>query len=498
MAGMVYLVGAGTGAEDLITQKALRLIKEADVIVYDRLINENLLSYCKSSCELINVGKAASKHMLPQDKINQLLFDKALEKEVVVRLKGGDPFIFGRGSEEGIFLKKRQVYFEVVPGISSLSGVTSYSGIPITHRGVSNEIHVFTGHEKGESDRLSIDFNVVSKLKGTLVFYMGLSNIKRISEGLINGGMDEKTPIALISTGTYGDQKTVTDTLKNIQNSLEGIKSPALIVVGQVVNLRESLNWFESKPMFGRKILITRHKDKNFVLKDKLEQQGARVHCIDTIDFKPIEDKTKLFKVFDNISNYDYLVFNSAKGVEYFTQEFMLYKKDIRGLGKLKIISMGEITKNKIEKYYLNAELVYDGSSSLGFIDLLKNTVKKEEKILIIVSDISEKTKYKDLEKYCNKVDVVDAYSTAMLEISPRELHKVCDADIITFHSPSAIKSFFKFLEESSVDIDLTKKIFVTVGTTTKLELTNRNIKNIKVANPHNDEGMLNTILALL
>lgn len=498
MAGIVYLVGAGTGAEDLITQKALRLIKEADVIVYDRLINENLLSYCKNSCELINVGKAASNHMLPQDNINQLLFDKALEKEVVVRLKGGDPFIFGRGSEEGIFLKERKIYFEVVPGISSLSGVTSYAGIPITHRGVSKEIHVFTGHEKGESDRLSIDFNIVSKLKGTLIFYMGLSNVKRISEGLINGGMDEKTPIALISTGTYGDQKTVTDTLKNIQNSLEGVKSPALIVVGQVVNLRESLNWFESKPMFGRKILITRHKDKNFVLKDKLEQQGARVHCIDTIDFKPIEDKTKLFKVFDNISNYDYLVFNSAKGVEYFTQEFMLYKKDIRGLGKLKIISMGEITKNKIEEYYLNAELVYDGSSSLGFIDLLKNTVKKEEKILIIVSDISEKTKYEDLEKHCNKVDVVDAYSTVILEISPRELHKVYDADIITFHSPSAIKSFFKFLEEINEDIDLTKKIFVTVGTTTKLELTNRNIKNIKVANPHNDEGMLNTILALL
>ena len=273
--------------------------------------------------------------------------------------------------------------------------------------------------KKGRAMELTIDFNIVSKLKGTLIFYMGLSNVKRISEGLIKGGMDENTPIALISKGTYGDQKTVTDTLKNIQNSLEGIKSPALIVVGQVVNLRESLNWFESKPMFGKKILITRHKDKNFVLKDKLEQKGARVHCIDTIDFKPIEDKTKLIKVFDNIDNYDYLVFNSAKGVEYFIKEFMLCKKDIRGLGNLKIVAMGEITKNKIEEYYLNAELVYDGSSSLGFIELLKNTVKKEEKILIITSDISEKRKYEDLEMHCAKVEVVDAYSTVMLEISP-------------------------------------------------------------------------------
>lgn len=498
MAGMVYLVGAGTGAEDLITQKALRLIKEADVIVYDRLINENLLSYCKSSCELINVGKAANNHILPQDEINQLLFDKALEKEVVVRLKGGDPFIFGRGSEEGIFLKERQVYFEVVPGISSLSGVTSYAGIPITHRGVSNEIHVFTGHEKGASDELSIDFNIVSKLKGTLVFYMGLSNVKRISEGLIKGGMDENTPIALISTGTYGNQKTVTNTLKNIQQSLEGIKSPTLIVVGQVVNLRENLNWFESKPMFGKRILITRHKDKNFVLKDKLEQKGARVHCIETIDFKPIEDKTKLIKVFDNIGNYDYLVFNSAKGVEYFIKEFILCKKDIRGLRNLKIVAMGEITKNKIEEFYLNAELVYDGSSSAGFIKFLKNNVKKEEKILIIVSNISEKGKYEDLQIHCAGVEVLDAYSTVTLKISPSQIHKVEESDIITFHSPSAVKSFFTFLEESRADIDLEKKTFVTVGTTTEIELKNRNIKNIKIANPHNDEGMLNTILKLL
>lgn len=498
MVGTVYLVGAGTGAEDLITQKALKLIKEADVLVYDRLVNENLLRYCKSSCELINVGKAANNHILPQDEINQLLFDKATKKEVVVRLKGGDPFIFGRGSEEGIFLKQRQVYFEVVPGISSLSGVTSYAGIPITHRGVSNEVHVFTGHEKGDKEELTLDFNIVSKLKGTLIFYMGLSNVKRISEGLIVGGMDENTPIALISNGTYGDQKTVTNTLKNIQYSLEGIKSPALIVVGQVVNLRESLKWFESKPLFGKKILITRHKDKNFVLKDKLEQKGARVNCIDTIDFNPIYDKTKLINVFDNIDSYDYLVFNSAKGVEYFIKEFILCKKDIRELGNLKIVAMGEITKNKIEEYYLNAEFVYDGSSSIGFIECLKNKVKKEEKILIITSDISEKKKYEKLEMYCAGVDVVDAYRTVMLKIDPIQISKVEDSDIITFHSPSAVKSFFRFVEESNDHIDLEKKHFVTVGTTTELALKNKNINNIKIAYPHNDEGMLNTILELL
>lgn len=498
MLGMVYLVGAGTGAEELITQKALRLIKEADVIVFDRLINENLLSYCKDSCELINVGKAANNHILPQEKINQLLFDKAVEGHLVVRLKGGDPFIFGRGGEEGIFLKERHIYFEVVPGVSSLSGVTSYSGIPITHRGISNEIHVFTGHEKGESEELNIDFDVVSKLKGTLIFYMGLSNVEKISTSLINGGMSENTPIALISNGTYGDQKTVTNTLKNIMQDLDSIKSPALIVVGEVIKLRESLNWFESKAMFGKKILITRHKDKNFVLKDKLEQKGARVHSINTIDFKPLEDKTKLLNVFDNIAKYDYLVFNSAKGVEYFIKEFILCKKDLRALGKLKIVAMGEITKDKIEEFYLMAELVYDGSASSGYIELLKSKVRKEEKILIITSDISEKGKYEELEGYCAGVEVVDAYSTIAVEISNSQLHKVEDADIITFHSPSAVKSFFAFLEESKSPINLDEKIFVTVGTTTELQLKKRNIKNIEIAYPHNDEGVLSTILKIL
>lgn len=497
MLGTVYLVGAGTGAEDLITQKAFRLIKQADVIVYDRLINENLLGYSKNSCELINVGKAANNHILPQEKINQLLFDKAVEGNLVVRLKGGDPFIYGRGSEEGIFLSERQVYFEVVPGISSLSGVTSYAGIPITHRGVSNEIHVFTGHDKGEVEELNIDFNIVSKLKGTLVFYMGLSNVNRISDGLINGGMSENTPIALISKGTYGDQKTVTSTLKNIGLELETIVSPALIVVGEVVKLREDLNWFESKPMFGKKILITRHKDKNFSLKAKLEQNGARVHCIDTIDFKPLEDKTKLIKAFDNIDDYNYLVFNSAKGVEYFIKEFILYKKDLRALGKLKIVAMGEITKDKIEEFYLEAELVYDGSTSSGYIELIENNIKKDDKLLIITSDISEKRKYEDLKKYCSQVDVVDAYSTVTLEISLSQIYKVEDADIITFHSPSAVKSFFAFLEESKVNINLDEKIFVTVGSTTMLQLKERNIKNIEIATPHNDEGVLKTILKL-
>ena len=495
MLGKVYLVGAGTGAEDLITQKALRLIKGADVIVYDRLINENLLGYSKNLCELINVGKAANNHILPQEKINQLLVDKAVEGNLVVRLKGGDPFIYGRGSEEGLFLKERNIYFEVVPGISSLSGVTSYAGIPITHRGVSNEIHVFTGHDKGETEELNLDFNIVSKLKGTLIFYMGLSNVKKISEGLINGGMSENTPIALISKGTYGDQKTVAKTLKDITLYIDKVVSPALIVVGQVVNLRENLSWFESKPMFGKRILITRHKNKNFSLKDKLEQEGSRVHCIDTIDFKPLEDKTKLISVFDNIEGYDYLVFNSAKGVEYFIKEFILYKKDLRALGKLKLVAMGEITKNKIEEFYLKAELVYDGSTSSGYIELLKNNVKKDDKILIITSDISEKGKYEKLRKYCIKVDVVDAYSTVTLEISPSQINKVEDSDIITFHSPSAVKSFFSFIEKQKANINFDEKIFVTVGTTTELELKKRNIKNIRIATPHNDEGVLATIL---
>lgn len=495
MMGKVYLVGAGTGDEELITLKAMKLIKIADVIIFDRLINENLLNYAREECELINVGKASNNHTLPQDKINELLAIKAKEGNLVVRLKGGDPFVYGRGGEEGIFLKDKDVYFEVVPGISSLSAVTSYAGIPITHRGVSNEVHVFTGHEKDDKDNLNIDFSIISKLKGTLIFYMGLSNVKMISEELIKGGMDKNTPMALISKGTYGDQKTAIGTLENICERLAGIESPALIVVGEVIRLREKLNWFENKPLHGSKILITRHKDKNRSLRGKLEEKGARVYLINTIDFEEIEDKTLLKNTFDNISKYNYLVFNSANGVDYFIKEFIKYRKDLRLLGNIKLIAMGEVTKNKIEEFYLSAEIVYDGSSSAGFIELLQNKISKDEKLIIVTSDISDKEKYKELNNSCKEVNVLDAYKTVSLNIPDAEIIKISQADIITFHSPSAVRSFFEFLDKNENNVNMENKTFVVVGTTTKFELEKRNIKNIHVANIHNDEGVIETIL---
>ncbi|HEY5563773.1 MAG TPA: uroporphyrinogen-III C-methyltransferase [Clostridiaceae bacterium] len=492
MDGRVYLVGAGTGDEELITLKALRLIKEADVIVFDRLINENLLCYSNESCELINVGKASNNHTLPQEKINQLLYDKAIAGNIVVRLKGGDPFVFGRGGEEGIFLKEREIYFEVVPGISSLSGVTAYAGIPITHRGVSNEFHVFTGHEKGEAN---IDFNIISKLKGTLIFYMGLANIKMIARGLIQGGMSEHTPIAVISKGTYGDQRTVISDLTSIGENIEGIVSPALIVVGETISLRDQLNWFEELPLFGKTILVTRHKEKNGSLRSKLEQIGARVHSINTIDFKPMEAGSELYQVFDNISNFNYLVFNSANGVKYFIEGFIKYKKDIRGLGALKLVAIGEVTKNKIEEYYLSVNIVFDGASSEEYINLLKRKLKPEDEVGIVTSDISSKEKYEGLKSYCRKLKVIDAYRTIALKIPIEESYKVANSDIITFHSPSAVKSFFKYLESNKLNINLEGKVFIAVGTTTAQELKKRSLKNIRIAITPKDEGVINAIL---
>lgn len=494
MNGKVYLVGAGTGDEELLTLKALRLIKEADVVVHDRLINLNLLGYAKNNCELINVGKASNNHTMPQVEINNLLFEKAIEGKFVVRLKGGDPYIYGRGGEEGVFLHEKGIEIQVVPGISSLAAVTCYAGIPITYRGVSNSIHVFTGHEK-EDNNLSLDFEVISKLKGTFVFYMGLNNLNLITEGLINGGMKVATPIALISNGTYGNQKSIIGTLKDIDKKAHLAKSPSLIVVGEVINLRESLNWFENKPLFGKNVLITRYKEKNNSLRRKLEDQGAMVYSIDTIDFKPIEDKSELHNVFETLSEFTHLAFNSVVGAEYFIKEFLAYKKDIRLLGNIKISAMGNVTKAKIEEFYLKISAVYDGSSSIGYLDLLKKDLTSVDKVLIVTSNISEKEKYDELKSYCREVKVLETYNTIQVEIEKEELSKIENSEIITFHSPSAVKSFFNFLNKNNFEIDLNKKIFVTIGKTTEEELARNGAKNIVVANLHNDEGVLNSII---
>ena len=275
--GKVYLVGAGPGDAGLITVNGMNAIKKADVIVYDRLANPKLLKYNQKSAKLVYVGKASKEHTMKQEDISQLLVDEALAGKTVVRLKGGDPYVFGRGGEEGQLLYQNNVDFEIIPGITSGIGGLAYAGIPITHRDHASSLHLITGHLKSEEDELNYD--ALAKLDGTLVFYMGVANLKNIAKGLCDSGKDPKTPVALISWATHPSQKTITTTLDEIINDrfTDEVRPPSLIAVGTVINLKKELDFFESKPLHSKRVIVTRARNQASSLVEALEDLGAMV-----------------------------------------------------------------------------------------------------------------------------------------------------------------------------------------------------------------------------
>ena len=297
MKGKVYLVGAGPGDYKLLTLKGLECIKKADVIVYDRLANKNYLKEAKENCEFIYVGKASSNHTLPQDDINRVIADKAKEGKIVTRLKGGDPYVFGRGGEEGELLKEEGIEFEVVPGITSAIGGLCYAGIPITHRDYASSFHVITGHLRDDDkENPEINWNALANTNGTLVFLMGVANLQKISSNLIKEGKSKDTPVALISWATRSNQRVITSTLENVYETAvrENVKPPTLIAVGDVVELRDKLNFFESKPLFGKNVIVTRSRTQSSSLVSKISDLGGNPIEVPTIKIKKIENNIAL------------------------------------------------------------------------------------------------------------------------------------------------------------------------------------------------------------
>ena len=318
--GKVYLIGAGPGDVKLITVKGLECIQKADVIVYDRLANPRLLSYRKPEAKLIYVGKSPDRHTLTQDEINCVLVEEGLKGNVVARLKGGDPYVFGRGGEEGEELRKAGVAFEEVPGITSAISVPAYAGIPITHRDFTSTFTVITGHEEPGKETSNINWPRLAQDPGTLVFLMGVGNLPQIVEKLVTNGKDAQTPIALIRWGTRPEQQVVTGNLANIVDIVNkaGLKSPAIIIIGQVVTLRDTLRWFEDQPLFGKRILVTRSREQASVLSEKLERLGAEAWEYPTIKIQEPEDLTSLDQAVANAGAYDWIIFTSVNGVKAF------------------------------------------------------------------------------------------------------------------------------------------------------------------------------------
>lgn len=497
MEGRVYILGAGSGDEGLITVKAAECIKAADVIVYDSLINNKFLSYAKQGTEKIDAGKRANRHTLPQVQINELLAEKAKEGKVVVRLKGGDPFIFGRGGEEALYLLEQGVIFEIIPGVSAINAVTSYAGIPITHRNISSSFHVITGHENPSKREASIDYSVIAKLKGTLVFFMGLSNLNNICSNLIKYGKNKNTPAAVISNGTLKSQKTIVGTLENIDSISVGIEAPALIVIGEVVSLREKLRWFDNRTNFGKKVLVTRSKEQAEKFSKKINKTGLEAIELPMIEIHDNLNTKLASQMYDNIEEYNWIVFTSKNAVNIFIKGLMQYKGDIRRLSRARICTVGAATKKALEKYYLRAEFTPpEFKAEQLALDLIEK-VKCGERVLVPASNLAGDIIESTLEQIGAKVEVIPIYDVNMVIYEQEKfLENLNNVDIITFTSPSCVNAFMKNIEVNEVPlVYFENKEIICIGPVTAKALKAYGIINFKYPEKYTEEGLMEILL---
>jgi uroporphyrinogen III methyltransferase/synthase len=358
--GRVYLVGAGPGSLDLVTLRAQALVRSADVVVYDYLCNPAMLEWARAGAEIIYAGKSASAHTLTQEEINALLVDRARQGWNVVRLKGGDPYVFGRGGEEAQVLARAGVAFEVVPGVSSAIAAPAYAGIPVTHRGIASTVTFVTGHEDPTKPESSLDWPQLARLRGTKVFLMGVERLREITQRLITEGADAATPTALVRWGTTGRQESLEGTLATIADLAEkrGFAAPAITVVGDVVALRRELNWFEALPLHGKRIVVTRTRRQAGQLSARLARLGADVLEIPTIRVGPVElgegERAKLGAMSEH---FDWIVFTSANGVTEFFNAFDRLRLDIRGLGPVRFAAVGPATAQAVRAWHLQVDL---------------------------------------------------------------------------------------------------------------------------------------------
>lgn len=339
----VYLIGAGPGDPGLLTIKGKDILEKADVVVYDYLANDTLLGYARPDAERIYVGKVAGNHALPQDGINKLIIEKAKEGKIVARLKGGDPYIFGRGGEEAEELLDAGVPFEEVPGISSTIAGPAYAGIPLTHRSFSSSVTLITGHENPDKPGSVHNWKALAASANTLVFVMGMKNLPDIARNLIEAGLSPDTPAALVHWGTTAKHRSLAATLGTLHEEgvRQGFTNPSVIIVGKVVTLRDRLNWFEQKPLLGRSVVVTRAREQASGLAAQLADLGAEVIQFPTIDIKPLEDYSSVDAAVRNLGAYDWLIFTSANGVKCFWERLEAQGLDARALYGLQVAAIG-------------------------------------------------------------------------------------------------------------------------------------------------------------
>ena len=446
--GICYLVGAGPGDPGLVTVKGKKCIERADVLVYDALSSEVFLSWVKEGCELIFAGKRAKDHAIPQDEINALIVEETLEGKVVTRLKGGDPMIFGRGGEEAAELAEAGVRFEIVPGISSTIGGAAYAGIPVTHRDHCSQLTIFTGHEDPTKETSSLDYAHLAKTAGTKVFVMGVSRLREICAEFIKHGAPAQTPIALSRWASTPQQWTLTGTLETIADLVEekNFTSPAVAVIGDVVKERKKINWFESRPLFGKRIVVTRTREQAGVLSEQLAEAGADVVELPTIKIENPKDKKSFARLVADCHTYEWLIFTSPNGVEKFFRAFYATYKDARSLGGCRIAAIGPSTAEKINENRFTVDLMPEKYVAESLVEAFLKESVENRTMLWIKAEETRDVIYQELLKAGAIIDQCVAYRTIPETGDPTgaaERLRSEGADMVTFTSASTVESFF-------------------------------------------------------
>ncbi len=486
--GKVWLVGAGPGDLSLLTEKALGCIREADVLVYDNLASAGILNEARADAELIYAGKRADKHHLRQWETNALLVEKALAGKKVARVKGGDPFIFGRGGEEAQELLKAGVDFEIVPGVSSCYGAPAYAGIPVTHRDFASSFHVITGHESADKTGLSLDYATLAKEEGTLVFLMGLRNLPQIAEELISHGKDPKTPAAVVQAGTTARQRCVTGVLSSIAETAKeaGIETPAITVVGEVVTLQKELGWLGDKPLFGKRILLTGTKPMCEKQRAVLTAEGAEAIPFSLIDTQKLTTPVTE-QAFTEIGNYTWVVLTSSNGVQFFLEELRARRLDIRSLAGLKFAVIGEGTKAALEAAGIYADFVPSRYSSKDLAEEWIPGLKREDKVLLLRAKEASAVLNEALSKAGIAYTDAALYRTVQDERKAEELNRILpEMDYVTLASASAVKAFAAMAEHPS---EVAAKV-ICIGPVTENAAVKAGIPVYKSAAEYTAEGI--------
>jgi uroporphyrinogen III methyltransferase/synthase len=499
---LVYLVGAGPGNPGLLTLRALEVLRRANVVIYDKLVSVVLLEHAPPSAERVCVTELGPCHAQRLTPITERMIAAARDGKRVVRLKGGDPYVFGRGGEEAEALSQAGIPFEVVPGVTAALGTAAYAGIPLTHRAVSSAVAFVTGHENPEKPETTIDWSALARFPGTLVFYMGIARLERIARALVANGLSPDTPSAAVHSATTGQQQTVTAPLAALpaQVRAEGLTSPGLVIVGQVVHMRESMTWFERRPLFGKRVLVTRPRHQAGPLAERLTELGALPYLLPTVEVRPPADWGPVDRALRELGHYAWVVFTSANGVAAFVDRLEAIGLDLRALGGAKVAAIGPKTAEALRQRHLTPDLVPARYQSEDLAAALAPHIQPGQRVLLARADRGREVLREQLATLC-EVEQVAVYSQVdAVELSEDVLDhfRRGEIDYVTLTSANVARSLLGRLDETCrARITAGAVRLVTISAVTSAEVARLGLPVAAEAKEATVEGLIQAMIGL-